>query len=55
METAFARHRGKRRNKIVQEIIINVENVFSFSAIIAIKHGFSMHSHSLGPLGPGEC
>ena len=33
----------KRRNKIVQEITQNVANVFSFYAIIAIKHGFSMH------------
>ena len=30
----------KRRNKIVQEITRNVANVFSFYAIIAIKHGF---------------
>ena len=33
----------KRRNKIVQEIMRNVANVFSFYAIIAIEHGFSMH------------
>ena len=33
----------KRRNKIVQEITRNVANVFSFYAIIAIEHGFSMH------------
>ena len=33
----------KRRNKIVQEIMQNVANVFSFSAIIEIEHGFSMH------------
>ena len=33
----------KRRNKIVQEITLNIANVFSFYAIIAIKHGFSMH------------
>ena len=33
----------KRRNKIVQEITRNVENVYSFYAIIAIEHGFSMH------------
>ena len=33
----------KRRNKIVQEIKRNVANVFSFYAIIAIEHGFSMH------------
>ena len=33
----------KRRNKIVQEITQNVANVFSFYAIIAVKHGFSMH------------
>ena len=30
----------KRRNKIVQEIMRNVANVFSFYAIIAIEHGF---------------
>ena len=33
----------KRRNKIVQEITRNVGNVFSFYAIIAIAHDFSMH------------
>ena len=33
----------KRRNKLVQEITQNVTNVFSFYAIIAIKHGFSIH------------
>ena len=33
----------KRRNKIVQEITRNIANVFSFYAIIAIEHGFSMH------------
>ena len=33
----------KRRNKVVQEIMRNVANVFSFYAIIAIEHGFSMH------------
>ena len=33
----------KRRNEIVQEITQNVANVFSFYAIIAIEHGFSMH------------
>ena len=33
----------KRRNKIVEEINRNVANVFSFYAIIAIEHGFSMH------------
>ena len=33
----------KRRNKIVHEITRNVANVFSFYAIIAIEHGFSMH------------
>ena len=33
----------KRRNKIVQEITRNVANVFSFYAIIAIEHVFSMH------------
>ena len=33
----------KRRNKIVQEITLIVANVFSFYAIIAIEHGFSMH------------
>ena len=30
----------KRRNKIVQEIMQNVANVFSFYAIIAIEHVF---------------
>ena len=34
---------GKRRDKIVQEIMRNEANVFSFYAIIAIEHGFSMH------------
>ena len=33
----------KRQNKIVQEITRNVANVFSFYAIIAIEHVFSMH------------
>ena len=33
----------KRRNKIVQEITRNVARVFSFYAIIAIEHGFSLH------------
>ena len=33
----------KRRNKIVQEIMGNVANVFSFYAIIAIEHVFSMY------------
>ena len=33
----------KRRNKIEQQIKRNVANVFSFYAIIAIDHGFSMH------------
>ena len=33
----------KRQNKIVQEIMRNVANVFSFYAIIAIEHGFSVH------------
>ena len=33
----------KRRNKVVQEIMRNVANVFRFYAIIAIEHGFSMH------------
>ena len=33
----------KRRNKILQEITRNGANVFSFYAIIAIEHGFSMH------------
>ena len=41
----------KRRNKKVKEITRNVANVFSFYAIIAIEHGFSMHEHSPGPLG----
>ena len=54
----------------MQEIARNVANVFSFYAIIAIDHGFSMHLHFAGPLGdienrgllfsthpsgPGEC
>ena len=30
----------KRRNKIVQKIMRNVANVFSFYAMIAIEHGF---------------
>ena len=33
----------KRRNKIMQEITRNVANIFTFYAIIAIEHGFSMH------------
>ena len=33
----------KRRNKIVQDIMQDVANVFNFYAIIAIEHGFSMH------------
>ena len=37
----------KRRNKIVQEITRNVANIFSFYAIIAIEHGFSMPSASV--------
>ena len=42
-------------NKIVQAITRNVVNVFSFYAIIAIKHdGFSMHYHLPGPLGGVE-
>ena len=44
----------KRRNKIVQELTRNVANVFSFYAIIAIEHVFSMHYHSPGPLGNVE-
>ena len=44
----------KRRNKIVQEITQNVANVYSFYAIIAIEHVFSMHYHSPGPLGGVE-
>ena len=32
-----------RQNKIVQEIMRNVTNVYSFGAIIAIEHVFSMH------------
>ena len=32
----------------------NVANVFSFYAIIAIKHGFSMHKYLPGPLGGVE-
>ena len=33
----------KRRNKIEEEIMRNVANVFSFYAIIAIDHCFSTH------------
>ena len=33
----------RRNNKIVQEITQNVANVFSFYALIVIKHGFSMY------------
>ena len=33
----------KRRNKIVQDIMPNVANVFNFYAIIAIDRGFSMY------------
>ena len=33
----------KRQNKLVQEITQNEANVYSFYAIIAIEHGFSMH------------
>ena len=44
----------KRRNKIVQEITQNVVHVFSFHAIIAIEHGFSMHYYLPGPLGGVE-
>ena len=44
----------KRQNKIVNKITRNVANVFSFYAIIAIEHGFSMHYHSPGPLGGVE-
>ena len=32
----------------------NVANVFSFYAILAIEHGFSMHKNSPGPLGGVE-
>ena len=42
VEISFARHRWKGE-KIVQEITRNVANIFSFYAIIAIEHGFSMH------------
>ena len=49
MEIAFYETLVDRRNKIVQEITRNVENVFSFYAIVAIEHGFSMHQHSSGP------
>ena len=34
---------GLDLNKVVQEITQIVANVFSFYAIIAIEHGFSMH------------
>ena len=43
----------KRQNKIVQEIKQNIADVFTY-AIITIKHGFSMHKHSPGPLGGVE-
>ena len=51
MQLSICLHRGhriretsvKRQNKIVQEITRNIANVFSFYAIIAIEHGFSMH------------
>ena len=33
---------GEKANKIAQEIMRNVANVFSFYAIIAIKDGVSM-------------
>ena len=33
----------KKQNKIVQEIMRNVANVFSFYAIIVFEHDFSMH------------
>ena len=44
----------KRRNKIVQEITRNVANDFSFYSILAVEHGFLMHSYSPGPLGGVE-
>ena len=44
----------KRRSKIVQEITLNIANVFSFYAIIAIEHSFTMHEHSPGPEGGVE-
>ena len=44
----------KRQNKIMQEITRNVAKVFSFYAIIAIRHGFSMGYYSPGPLGGVE-
>ena len=34
---------GERANQIVQEIMRNIATVFSFYAIKAIEHGFSMH------------
>ena len=34
---------GEKAKQIVQEKMQNVANVFSFYAIIAIEHGFSMH------------
>ena len=33
----------RQKKKIVQEITRNVANVFTFYAITAIEHGFSMH------------
>ena len=44
----------QRRNKIVQEITRAVAYIFSFYAIIAIEHCFSMHIHSPDPLGGVE-
>ena len=44
----------KWQNKIVQEITQNIANVFSFYAIIAIEHDFSMHLHAPGPFGGVE-
>ena len=48
----------KRWNKIVHEIMRNVANVFSFYAVIAIKHGFqcinSDPARILGQRGAGQ-
>ena len=53
----------KRRSKIVQEIMQNVANIFTFYAIIANEHGFifinirltSGPRFSTPPTGPGQC
>ena len=45
---------GEKAKQIAQEIRQNGANVFSFYAIIASEHGFSMHYHLPGPLGGVE-